>query len=75
VGQRLHTGNWKTNARCSLLDVYLVRPECAFIIGDTVQGISDHYEVLLEMEWVENGYMTQGKRLVPAYHKTNVVGL
>jgi hypothetical protein len=42
---------------------------------DTLQGMSDHCGVLLEMEWVENGYVTQGKLLVPAYHKANVVGL
>jgi hypothetical protein len=31
--------------------------------------------VLLVVDWVENGCVTQGKRLVPTYHKTNVVGL
>jgi len=59
----------------SLLDVYLVRPECALISCGTVKGISDHCEVLLDVEWVETGFVTQEKRLVPVYHKTNVLGL
>jgi hypothetical protein len=66
---------WKPTWGDSLLDVYLFRPESAFISCDTVQGASDHCGVLLAMEWMENGCVTQGKRLVPAYHKTNVVGL
>jgi hypothetical protein len=35
----------------SLLDVYLVRPESELISCDTIQGISDHCGVLLEMKW------------------------
>jgi hypothetical protein len=31
--------------------------------------------VLIEMKWEENGSGTHEKRSVPAYHKTNVVGL
>jgi len=31
--------------------------------------------VLLDVEWAEKGFVTQEKRLVPAYHKTNVLGL
>jgi len=56
----------------SLLDVYLVRPESALISCGTVQGISDHFGVLLDVERVEKGFVTQEKRPVPAYHKTNV---
>jgi hypothetical protein len=59
----------------SLLKVYLVRPESSLISCDTVQGISDHCGVLLDVEWAEKGFVTQEKRLVPAYHKTNVLGL
>jgi len=59
----------------SLLDVYLVRPESALISCGTVQRISDHCGVLLDVEWAEKGFVTQEKRLVPAYHKTNVLGL
>ncbi|PNF22847.1 hypothetical protein B7P43_G18087 [Cryptotermes secundus] len=59
----------------SLLDVYLVKPESELISCDTIHGISDHYGVLLEMKWEENGFVTHEKRSVPAYHKTNVVGL
>jgi hypothetical protein len=37
----------------TLLDVYLVRPESALISCGTVQGISDHCGVLLDVEWAE----------------------
>jgi hypothetical protein len=57
----------------SLLDVHLVRPEGALTSCERVQGINDHCRVLLE--WVVNGCVTKGKRLVSAYHKTDVVGL
>jgi hypothetical protein len=59
----------------SLLDVYLIRPESALISCGTVQGISDDVGVLLDVEWAETGFVTQEKRLVPAYHKTNVLEL
>ena len=59
----------------SLLDVYLVRPESSLISCDTVQEISDHCGVLLDVECAEKGFVSQEKRLVPAYHKTNVLGL
>jgi hypothetical protein len=54
----------------SLLDVYLIRPESALISCSTVQGISDHCGVLLEVEWIGSGVVTQQKRSVLAYHKT-----
>jgi hypothetical protein len=53
----------------SLLDVYLVPPESAFISCGIVQGISDHCGVLLEMEWQENIVETQEKGFLPAYDK------
>jgi len=28
--------------------------------------------VLLDVEWIEKGFVTQEKQLVPAYHKTNM---
>jgi hypothetical protein len=59
----------------SLLDVYLVRPGSALISCIIVQGIRDHCGVLLEMKWEENVVGTQEKRFLPAYHKTNVLGL
>jgi hypothetical protein len=31
--------------------------------------------VLLDVEWVETGFVTQEKRILPVYHKTNVLGL
>jgi len=40
-----------------------------------VQWISDHCGVLLDVEWVEKGFVTQEKRLLSVYHKTNVLWL
>ena len=37
--------------------------------------ICDHCGVLLDVERAEKGFVTQEKRLVPAYDKTNVLGL
>jgi hypothetical protein len=36
----------------SLQDVYLIRPESALISCGTVQGISDHCGVLLDVDWL-----------------------
>jgi hypothetical protein len=58
-----------------LLDVYPVRPESSFTSCSTVQGISDHCEVLLEVEWEEICCEPQVERLVLVYYKTNVVAL
>ena len=41
----------------------------------TVQGISDQCGALLDVEWADKFSVTQEKRLVPAYHKANVLGL
>ena len=59
----------------ALLDVYLVRPESSFTSCNVVQGISDHSGVLLEVEWEEKCFEPQTDRLVPVYHKTNILGL
>ena len=53
-----------------MLNVYLVGHESALISCGTVQGINDHYGVLLDVEWAEKVFLAQEKRLVPAYHKT-----
>jgi hypothetical protein len=37
-----------------LLDVYFVRPKSLFTTCSMLQGISDHYVVILEVEWEEN---------------------
>ena len=42
---------------------------------EMVQGISDHCGVLLEVEWGGHYWETQEKRLIPVYHKTNMLGL
>jgi len=53
----------------SLLDDYLVRPKNALTTCHTVQGTSDHFGVLLDVEWAKKLFVTQEKRLVFAYHK------
>ena len=58
----------------ALLDVYLVRPEISFSSSSVVKGISEHYGVILEIEW-EVRYCVPQVRLVPVYHKTYVPGL
>ena len=40
-----------------------------------VEGISDHYGVMLEVEWEETGCKPQIERVVPVYNKTDVLGL
>jgi hypothetical protein len=59
----------------ALLDIYLVRPESSFTSCSIVQGISDHCGVLLEVEWEENYCRPHVERLVPVYHKANILGL
>ena len=59
----------------TLLDVYLVQPESSFTSSNTVQGISDHYRVTLEVEWEESGCEPQVERVVLVYNKTDVLGL
>jgi len=59
----------------TLLDVYLVRAESSFTSSSMVQGISDHYGVMLEVEWEESDCEPQVERVVPVYNKTDVLGL
>ena len=59
----------------SLLDIYLIQPENALIFCSTVQGISDHCGMLLEVEWSGCRDGAEEERTVPMYHKTNVIGL
>jgi hypothetical protein len=59
----------------ALLDVYLVQPKSSFTVSSIVQGISDHYRLILEVEWEENCCVPQIERLLPVYHETDVLGL
>jgi hypothetical protein len=59
----------------ALLYVYLVRPENSLISCDIVQGVSDHCGVLLEAEWEATCLVPQVEKLVPVYHKTDVLDL
>ena len=59
----------------SLLDVLIVRPESTLISCETVHGISEHCGVFLEVDWIEKGTVPYEKRLIPMYHKANVLGL
>jgi len=49
----------------ALLDVYMVRPESSVNSSSIVEGISDHYGVILEDDWEENYCDPQGERVVP----------
>jgi hypothetical protein len=55
--------------------VFLVRPESSFTSSSTVQGISDHHGVILEVEWEENAFVPQLERVIPMYNRTDVLGL
>jgi len=59
----------------ALLDVYLVRPESSVTSSGTVQGVSDHLAVILEVEWEDTCTEPQVERVVPVYNKTDVSGL
>jgi hypothetical protein len=59
----------------TILDIYLLKPESAFISWKVVPGISDHNGVLLEADWAENRFRAQKRRKVPLNHKTDVLGL
>jgi hypothetical protein len=57
------------------LDIYLLRPESSFISCRVVPGLGDHNGVLLEVDWDENRHGSQVERIVPLYHRTDVLGL
>jgi len=59
----------------ALLDIYLLRHECSLISCNILPGISDHNGVLLEVEWDEISRETKVERIVPVYHKIDVLGL
>jgi len=58
-----------------LLDIYLLRPESSLIPYNILPGISDHDEVLLEVEWNEIFREPKVEIIVPVYHKTDVMAL
>jgi hypothetical protein len=55
--------------------MYLVRPESLVNSCTIEQGISDHYEVLLDVVWEENYCRPEVVRLVAVYNETNILGL
>jgi len=59
----------------ALLDIYLLRPESSPISYNILPGISDHNGVLLEVKWDEICRKPKVERIVPVYHKTDVLGL
>jgi len=61
--------------RDALLDVHVVRPEISFTASSRVKGISDHYKVILKVEWEQNFCVPQVEMLIPMYHKRDVLGL
>ena len=58
-----------------MLLIYLLRPESSLISCNILHGISDHNGVLLGVEWDENCGEPKVERIVPVYHKTDVLGL
>jgi hypothetical protein len=58
-----------------LLDIYQLRPKSSFITCSIMPGISAHKGVLLEVDWDDNRKGAQVGRIVPLYHKTDVLGL
>ena len=40
-----------------------------------MEGISDHYGVILEVEWEKSGCELQVESVVPVYKRTDVLGL
>ena len=59
----------------ALLDIYLLRPESSLISCNILPSITDHNEVLLEVEWNENCREPKIERTVLVYHKTDALGL
>jgi hypothetical protein len=59
----------------TILDIYLLGFESLFISCSVVLGIDNHNGVLLEVDWDENRHGAQTERIVPLYHKTDVLGL
>ena len=57
MGQRVDSGGWKTDKRGFIAGRLPYRPESALISLGTVQGISDHCGVLLDVEWAENVFV------------------
>jgi hypothetical protein len=55
--------------------VYVLRPESSLTCSSVVQGISDHYGVILVVEWDDSGCVPQIDRVVPVYKKTAVLSL
>jgi hypothetical protein len=58
----------------ALLVVYLVRPGISVTSSGTLQGVSDHLAVILEVEWEDTYTEPQVVRVVPVYNKTGVAG-
>ena len=59
----------------ALLDICLLIPESQLISCNILPGIRDHNGGLLEVEWDENCGEPKVERIVPVYHKTDVLGL
>ena len=57
------------------MDIYLLRPESSLISCNNLPGISDHNGVSLEVEWNEICREPKVERIVPVYHKTDILGL
>jgi len=48
----------------------LVRPETSVTYSGITKGVSDHHEVILEVEWEDTCSEPRVERVVPLYNKT-----
>ena len=55
--------------------MYLIRPESLCTSSSIVQGISDHREMILEVDWERSFHTKQPDRAIPVYSKADVLGL
>ena len=56
------------------MDTDILRPESSLTSCNILPGISDHNMVLLEVEWGGICREPKVERIVPVYHKTDVLG-
>ena len=75
MGKRLQSGSREPNPRGCFTGCLPFSAEISFTSSSIVQGISDHYGVILEVEWEQCGCEPQVESVVPMYNKTDVLGL
>ena len=59
----------------ALLDIFFLRPESSLISCNILPRISDHNGILMEVEWDEIRREPEVQKIVPVYHKMDVLDL